>query len=698
MGKRKKHPTVSKEDAKGYVVNIEPKSTTKCVPLAKHCRYGGFDGPVHRLCKMGQEDWSYIVGLGNDVALMLVTKLIAGGAKESDLPDLCDNKQWAHIFVTVYKCCRGKKLEPGGSAKNWYPWSWSVVEIIRDNFGDVLREPKAAYSTNFTDAMGTQKAANYKNFRKFKWVAGHLSQYLKGKYQISVAWMARRLAGRIMCRDPLGFTKLPPKMLEKLGGIARIRTIITDEAAIRNRFVSANGGKWTSGSVLLYRHFMLTEIEKMWAQTTGARDAIVPRGFNLIPMTACGADLYASFSKKTLAEMAPSIKDDFPEFAKAARVASNDPSTFRLGFFFGVDKLKSKRWKDMTAMRTNGFEAHFVFTRKESTRRLASEMKERGKKARKAKYGDTDDDDDMDGFGISQKDIIAGFEDEEAHRWDLAKLPRRKELEHLRAADPGRVNIYTWTDRVEREDECGVFYDTFVSKGVTYRSFASRSGRLGLQRATASSNSRRKPLLADIATHHTKTTNMEALTRALVKRHGVRTKLLKHNSSMGLKRRKFNVRQRTDREIDRIIDALTDYGAKTVAVGHGGGGHGLRGCMGSFPHAKAKKRAVQRGYDVFVVDEAYTTKSSLCCHQHKAQNREARNGMSPETYRNGRYKAFPRTVRGSLVCNNCGTTYGRDGASGVNIYEIAKALLTGEPRPERFTHRYWRDEETPCGH
>ena len=104
------------------------------------------------------------------------------------------------------------------------------------------------------------------------------------------------------------------------------------------------------------------------------------------------------------------------------------------------------------------------------------------------------------------------------------------------------------------------------------------------------------------------------------------------------------------------------------------------------PLNKIQRRMVAKGIPTCEVNEAYSTKSSLCCHG--AHNRCQRNGQDPITFKKGRYQAapdnMPREVHGILICQRCGKTWNRDFVGAVNIFDIYIARIRGEPRPARF--------------
>jgi len=110
---------------------------------------------------------------------------------------------------------------------------------------------------------------------------------------------------------------------------------------------------------------------------------------------------------------------------------------------------------------------------------------------------------------------------------------------------------------------------------------------------------------------------------------------------------------------------------------------------------KIEALMVKRGYAVCEEKEAYSTKSSLCCHSHL--NKCMKNGQDVVTFRNGKYKEnpskMPREVHGILICQKCGRTWNRDFVGAVNIYDIYVARMNEWAGLARFTRKYWQDKK-----
>jgi len=104
---------------------------------------------------------------------------------------------------------------------------------------------------------------------------------------------------------------------------------------------------------------------------------------------------------------------------------------------------------------------------------------------------------------------------------------------------------------------------------------------------------------------------------------------------------------------------------------------------------------VKRGYAVCEEKEAYSTKSTLCCHG--LLNKCMKNGQDVVTFRNGKYNEnlskMPREVHGILICQKCERTWNRDFVGAVYIYDIYVARMNEWARPVRFARKYWQDKK-----
>ena len=100
--------------------------------------------------------------------------------------------------------------------------------------------------------------------------------------------------------------------------------------------------------------------------------------------------------------------------------------------------------------------------------------------------------------------------------------------------------------------------------------------------------------------------------------------------------------------------------------------------------AKIKRKIIKKQHFAYEVNEAYSTKASVCCHEHS--NKCMKNGRNPKTYKNNKYNYYPTEIHGILICKKCGRTWNRDVVGAINILNIfLEEQYYQQPRPYRFT-------------
>jgi len=245
-----------------------------------------------------------------------------------------------------------------------------------------------------------------------------------------------------------------------------------------------------------------------------------------------------------------------------------------------------------------------------------------------------------------------------------------------------------WTGEVDASGE-----RIFDKRAVTKKWYDRRSGRkIVRQRSEARSNRAQKQGLLDAITNNTlKTVDPVAFRRAIVARRDSYAALYAFQNNKRFKKLKFAMRQRTQRAIEQLVEYISWGGAAVCVIGDCAKTTGFRGCTPGGPVKRIKRLMVQKGLRVVEEKEAYSTKSSVCCHG--AQNSCMKNGHSVHDYKNGKFletpAKMPRKVHGILVCQRCKRTWNRDVVGAVNILDIYLARMNGQPRPERFTREYW---------
>ena len=82
------------------------------------------------------------------------------------------------------------------------------------------------------------------------------------------------------------------------------------------------------------------------------------------------------------------------------------------------------------------------------------------------------------------------------------------------------------------------------------------------------------------------------------------------------------------------------------------------------------------GYNVFLIDEFRTSKQCSKCSNVDAQCEKFRQVENPRPWRNGKI-----LCHGLVRCTTCWTMWNRDVNAAVNIWKIAKAILTAQELP-----------------
>ena len=197
-----------------------------------------------------------------------------------------------------------------------------------------------------------------------------------------------------------------------------------------------------------------------------------------------------------------------------------------------------------------------------------------------------------------------------------------------------------------------------------------------------------------VTQHSLKTTDPIEFRAAIEARRDSYHELYEFFKNKNFKRLKLAMRARIQRTIDELVEKISYGGeAPVIVIGDCSKTTGFRSCTPGGPIKKIKRYMVKKGLQVLEENEAYTTKSSVCCHGH--ENQCMKNGHSLAEYKNGIYmdcpRKMPQHVHGILICQGCGRTWNRDFVGAINILNLYMARVHGEPRPERFTWAYWHN-------
>jgi len=458
--------------------------------------------------------------------------------------------------------------------------------------------------------------------------------------------MARALAYRIVAKEPLDFDTIHQGLIEE-HGIEWVREVIRLESEARTSFLSQQSGQ------LRYRYFMMDQLDTMNKLCVPGENPVA--SFTLIPNHGCGSTRFAVLDGYTMKGLL--YKKDNPEFYDKVNASGK---AGKLESYFTAPKKNG--WQRGRQVRSNGIELHTLFEKNKVYNSI-------GRPKRQKKCFKTEESD-----------------------FDNPTRPIYHFDHYIAAVDPGYHNFFScvrptgeFDDKVERVME---------KRFVTKKWYDRRSGRKKVRQKAAvmTNRAQKRKLLKDITNHTLKTTDPVAFRLAINARRNAYATLYTFYNNKRLKRLKFAMRKREQQTIEQLIDYISWGGEVVNVFGDCSKTTGFRSSTPGGPLKKIQRLMVKKGLRVVEEKEAYSTKSSVCCHGHL--NKEMKCGQSPETFKKGKYKGCPnkkpRKVHGILVCQKCKRTWNRDVVGATNILDIYLARMEGHQRPERFTRAYWQ--------
>jgi len=117
-----------------------------------------------------------------------------------------------------------------------------------------------------------------------------------------------------------------------------------------------------------------------------------------------------------------------------------------------------------------------------------------------------------------------------------------------------------------------------------------------------------------------------AFRRAIVSRRDSYAAQYEFNDNQRFKKLQFAMHQRNERAIEELVHYISWGDAAVCVVGDSSKMTVFRGSTPGGPVKKIKRLMVKKGLCVFEENEAYSTKSSVCCHGH--ENASIKNGHS----------------------------------------------------------------------
>ena len=261
----------------------------------------------------------------------------------------------------------------------------------------------------------------------------------------------------------------------------------------------------------------------------------------------------------------------------------------------------------------------------------------------------------------------------------------------IASIDKGYHNFYSvvrWTGQLDSKGE-RVFDKRFVRK-KWYDRHAGRSKKRK-RAAFVARRAQALKLLDRVTQHSLKTVDANAFRLAIEARRDSYAALHALYNNRRCKKLKLAMRAREQRAIEQVINYISWGGTVLNVIGDCSKTTGFRSSTPGGPLLKIERLMVKKGLRTCEEKEAYSSKSSVCCHGYRNHNQ--RNGQPLATYKKGKYLAtpgkMPREVHGILICNKCGRTWDRDVVGAINILDIYLARMRGQQRPERFTRGYW---------
>ncbi|CAK9034974.1 Hypothetical protein SCF082_LOCUS21095 [Durusdinium trenchii] len=440
--------------------------------------------------------------------------------------------------------------------------------------------------TNINDAARTELLTSLKNYDEIA-LEAHIAMYLTAKYDVKRGH-GSALATKVFRKSPGLFVTLPATLE---GGVDRWNTVVREEHA---RFKEAKGAP---GGILRYRLYMMQIIEE---RNRGRDPDKQYRAFSLLPQRKVGRG-FISIDKKTCKELGALAKQLFPNADRSWRSGVFNEEVDAL---FNREGLKKQgKFRLGPTVKTNGVELHVLFETTNYPRHTEGRRCGQGKRLKAAEQTcPAELDPPIDFCGITLTD------------WT-----------RMVTIDPGNTNPVTLARPIDPEDAETRFSTASLSKGWYTKHSKRRKMKRRGDRDTP------KQINKELSEHSLKTSSVESLLTA------VRLRFKHHDETHAAASKKqrlklrFEVKQAEERAINNTINWILRGGKHTgarevdvVVFGDAGRMSGLKGTSVSAPMAKIKRLATRRGrvegFQVYEVNEAYTSKRSSCCPGADAKN------------------------------------------------------------------------------
>lgn len=511
-----------------------------------------------------------------------------------------------------------------------------------------------AYTLLWGDSDGLVSTPNHENIRllaatEMATAAGlyntkafyhHFVQYIRCRYNLRFKGHAKFICGRIMVKDdadPLDYVSIPERL--ELSE-SELNDIILSE---RDVFLAVR----KSERYTEYRYEMMQEIERL---STNERPL---KSFTIIPERHCNTKfvtLDLTSLKSLWMRKRPCDRGRWrnPEQERQWHKWNevNEMNT-KLEDWFHIPK-RGRKWDHGFSLKTNGFEFHFTF----DMNKVRHPVTKRAKKPKEE-------------MTIKNKD------------WDPPRVVKNKmgldihDPTNFAASDVGHYNILTSFSPYH-------FHRMNGTRNGEIRNYT--KWRFNFESKRNKVNRKVKLLQRDLgirvcqnilSQHTMKTTSLENMRKAVLVRCKFYDALYVHYSNRQYMKLKMEARIANQRAIDDMLNWVTYGKSKILGIGDGSKTTGFKGTSPGGPTKKIKRHAIKCGYEVVLVNEAYTSKRSACCHGHdlKPMKRTAANGEKED-------------IHGLRICKKCGRTWDRDVSAALNIFDVFyDHMVLGGPRP-----------------
>jgi transposase len=504
----------------------------------------------------------------------------------------------------------------------------------------------------FGNSMDTAHG-NYDNIALFD----HMVPYIQAKYGIKMKGNAKHLCGRITKENDSVYTEEDtPYGLRERTDLSQI--VATERELFRQAFVPGSAPT-ASKSEKYERRRRLLLYRRMMQQTIlqNSTDERSYRNFSLIPVHDIGVkfididfttmlDLCSRFVNEQCTSLEARIRRENTGISKTAlkNLIVQSKKEFRSNtlppmienaknfrHWFRVPRKGQEEWVLGRTFRTNGYEFHFLYEKN----------KIRGpKRACRVPR--------------SKQMWESDWDPEYTYRGGVGP----SEAQNFAACDVGHHNLVTSISPTYESHQNGTF--KFEKRNFSKKRYNHESKRTKVlkkwKRIARKADVR--VMLHALTGSSLKTPEWETLAHAIRTRSGIYPRLYQYYNNKQFLKLKAEARMAARKTIDSLIHWITWGGSKPIGWGDGSKNTGFRGTSPGGPLKKIRRHAVKKGYNVTLVNEYRTSKSSPCCVGHDMARM-----IGPKK------DGSRGPVHGVSICQGCGKTWDRDFAASVNIFD-----------------------------